>query len=81
MTGNKQLTQLLNISSLLVLGIYEEDRQIILTTEHRHKQAVCNRCGTLSSKTFPSYHRPKILILEPYRFGVCSRHFCSPIRL
>lgn len=46
----RKLSNILNISSLLVLGIYEEEKRLIVSTKHEKKQARCTICGTLSSK-------------------------------
>jgi transposase len=47
---NRNLTNVLNISDLLVLGMHGEEDSIIISTKHQYKKAKCPTCGTLSSK-------------------------------
>lgn len=50
-----KLTKILNIESLLVLGIYEDERRLIVSTQHQHKRAKCPICNTLRFKLHQNY--------------------------
>jgi hypothetical protein len=41
---NRNLTNILNISDLLVLGMYGEEDSIIISTKHQYKKAKCPTC-------------------------------------
>jgi hypothetical protein len=47
---NRNSTNILNISDLLVLGMYGEQDSIIISTKPQYKKAKCPTCGTLSLK-------------------------------